>query len=297
MNHNIFSDTKMTRLGLGTSRIASLGDALSYSDAHALINAAFDNGIRVIDTSDTYGSGDSERLIARVISGKRNEFFIITKAGFPYMSLPGVLSPLNQIGKKIFQKLKREKNFSAKYLIRSLESSLKRLKTDAVDAFLLHEPFYKEIADGECWEALEKIKASGKAKFTGVSTNDVKVLEAGLVSKTIEVVQTSITYRPGNKSEVLSFCNREDIPVIGNQVLSSLGYLKSNDKFRQVLYQFGKNETDIVDILLGYALFHQNINCVLVGTKNISHLISNARVLKSEKNDAFVSIFNALEKL
>ena len=81
-----------TQLGLGTSTIASYGRSLSLNDAKKLFDTAFDYNIRTIDTSDTYGSGDTERLIGKVIKNKRNNSFIISKVGVPYLSLPAILS-------------------------------------------------------------------------------------------------------------------------------------------------------------------------------------------------------------
>ena len=65
----------------------------------------------------------------------RDDFYVITKAGFPYMALPSSLSPLNQVGKKVFQKLHFQQNFSKKYLVNALQKSLQRLNMEYVDAF------------------------------------------------------------------------------------------------------------------------------------------------------------------
>ena len=92
-------DNSFGKLGLGTSTIASFGRSLAYIRAKKLFDTALDFNIRTIDTSDVYGSGDAERLIGKIIKEKRNDFFIISKAGYQYLSLPGILSPLNQIGK------------------------------------------------------------------------------------------------------------------------------------------------------------------------------------------------------
>ena len=91
-------------VGVGTSHIASLGSRISLADATKLIAKALESNVTVIDTSDTYGSGDVERMVGKAISGMRDYFFIMTKAGFPYIALPEFLSALNQVGKKLMQK-------------------------------------------------------------------------------------------------------------------------------------------------------------------------------------------------
>src|SRR5437899_2655867 len=103
--------------GLGTSQIASLGRRLPYSKALKLFGTAFDNNVNIIDTADTYGSGDSEYLIGKILSQMNDNPFIITKAGFPYSAAPYWLSPLNQIAKKVKQKLHFRKNYTSEYII------------------------------------------------------------------------------------------------------------------------------------------------------------------------------------
>ena len=82
-----------------------MGRSISNAEASKLFKTALDLNVKVIDTSNTYGSGDSERMISKSVKENRNEFFLITKAGFPHVYLPAYLSPLNQIGKKILQKV------------------------------------------------------------------------------------------------------------------------------------------------------------------------------------------------
>ena len=124
-----------TKLGLGTSTIASLGKSLSYVHAKKLFDIALDYNIRTIDTSDTYGSGDAEKLIGKIVKDKRNNFFIISKVGYRYLSLPNFFFPLNQIGKKILQNFKSKKCFKKEYILSGIEKSLKRLKIENLDCF------------------------------------------------------------------------------------------------------------------------------------------------------------------
>ena len=98
-----------SELGLGTSNLASFGRALSFKKAKNLIDQAIDAEIKTFDTADTYASGDTERLIGKIIQNKRDKIFIISKVGLPYIDLPEFLSPLNQFGKKILQTLNMKK--------------------------------------------------------------------------------------------------------------------------------------------------------------------------------------------
>ncbi len=293
---NHIADKNFTKAGLGTSRIASLSGRLRQNEINILISTALENNVRVIDTADTYGSGDAERAVARAIAGKRNEFFIMTKAGFPHMHLPGSLSPLNQIGKKIIQKIAPNKNFSKNYLLKSCTKSLSRLQIDHVDAFLLHEPQYNEIISGECWEALAMIKKSGKAKYTGVSTSDVKVLEAGLSSNTIDLVQTPVSFTPGASFDVIDFCRQHKIPFVANQILATAALFTTRNDFKGILKKYNTEENAVVPLLIGYVAYIQKADCLLTGTKNANHLKSNVLALQHQTEN-LNELFKELDEL
>jgi aryl-alcohol dehydrogenase-like predicted oxidoreductase len=272
----------ITPLGLGTSQLASYGRGLSTKEAILLFNCALENEVKLIDTSNTYGSGDSERLIARSIQGRRQDFTLMTKAGFPYVNLPGILSPVNQVGKKILQKLNVNKNYSEQYLIKSLEDSLVRLKTDYVDVFLLHEPLYNElIQHDDCWEALFQIKKSGMAANIGISTNDVEAFELGINQMKMDVVQTSLPYfnRKANQ-DLFNLCKEKKIPLVANQVLLPVINLKNNVEFLNILKKYNQTEKDIIPILMAYARYFMKSDCVLIGTKNPEHLRVNSKEFK-----------------
>ena len=273
-------------IGLGTSNLASLGKGLTSREAINLFNCALENEVKLIDTSNTYGSGDAERMIAKGISGRRNDFSIMTKAGFPFVALPGFLSPINQVGKKILQKFNVKKNYSKEYLINSLYGSLKRLRTDHVDVFLLHEPVYHElIYHDDSWEALYQIKKSGMATNIGMSTNDNDAFVLGFNNIELDVIQTSMPYFvKNNDSSVFYSCKEKGIPVVANQVLKPAGYLKNNLEFLGLFEKYNQTANEIVPILIAYSKDFMNSDCVLIGTKNPTHLVRNSNEFKLKKD-------------
>jgi pyridoxine 4-dehydrogenase len=282
-----------TKIGLGTSRIASLGNSLTTKEANVLFNTALDNNVRLIDTADTYGSGDAERMVGNAIAGKRNDFFIITKAGIPYMSLPQFCSPLNQIGKKVIQKIVKGRNFSKNYLVKSLHKSLKRLQTDCVDAFVLHEPLQGELGKyNDTWEALHFIKKNGMAKSVGISTNDINDFTTAKNNGCADIVQTAMPYEGKNVGSVFDLCTANNIPVVVNQVLRSKQYLLQNSDFKNLMQKQGKSEKDIIAILIAYGLYFKKADCILVGTKNPKHLAENATLNNDYKS--FENLFNEI---
>lgn len=95
---------RVSMLGLGTGRLASLGAGYSRAQAAECLAAAAESGLNLIDTADSYGSGDCERLLGRLLADLRHPFLLSTKSGYTYCRLPAWLSPLNQVGKKSSKK-------------------------------------------------------------------------------------------------------------------------------------------------------------------------------------------------
>jgi len=271
----------ISKIGLGTGRLSSLGESISQKQCNELIKTALENGITVLDTADTYGSGDAERMLGKSITGMRENFFVITKAGFPHVSLPGWLSPVNQIGKKVMQKLNYKQNFSKIYLLKALHKSLKRLNVEAVDAFVLHEPLILELTD-DSWAALEKISTSGMARYTGVSTSDHKVVLSGIESKQIQIVETPVSLLKKNENEIVRLCNESQIPIVANQVLAGYHHFKRNNEIKLKAIQEKYNiDDDLVKFFIGYVVGQPGIISTLIGTKNNQHLIINSKIINN----------------
>ncbi len=138
----------MTFGGEGWAR--QTGD-LGVSEARRLVDLCIDAGVNLIDTADVYSSGKSEEIVGEILGGKRKDGVLIaTKARFPMGAGP------NDAGS------------SRHHLVRACEASLKRLKTDVIDLYQLHE------WDGltpleETMEALDMLVRQGKVRYIGCS--------------------------------------------------------------------------------------------------------------------------------
>ncbi len=241
----------------------------------AFLKIATEQGVNLIDTADFYGSGDSERLIAKCLKTTGYPFFVVTKAGLPCVHTPGWLSPLNQIGKKLKQRAGARNNYTAAYLIDSVQKSTKRLSVEAVDALLLHEPNWDDIADSDSWDGLATIRQRGLARYTGVSTNDYRVVEEGIRSGQVQLVQTSVAWRSENA--IVEICRAHRIPVIANQVLQSYKSLQQPfaqqaDTIRQLK---GLSDMSLAQFLIASVLAEKKATAVLFGTSNPAHLAHN----------------------
>jgi len=150
------SELKFSEIGFGAWGIGgrsygntSYGDTDDAVSRHAL-STAFERGITFYDTSNVYGEGHSEELIGDVFSSVRDQVVIASKAGMVNM--------------------KGETNYSPEYIRASLEGSLRRLRTDYVDLFQLHNPPPDFIeTNPELVRLLEDLKNDGTIRAIGLS--------------------------------------------------------------------------------------------------------------------------------
>lgn len=272
----------LSALGLGTGRLASLGRAVPPRDLRRMLEIAAENRVNVIDTANAYGSGDAERLIAKCLGQNRRAFFVITKAGLPYVDAPGWMWPLNQVGKKLLAASGRGKNFGGDYLVRCAGASMRRFGGTAPDAFLLHEPMLAELHGAETWEALERIRGEGLAHHTGVCTIDPRVVEEGLNSGQVDIVETSAAWNDTRGDEILRLCRGTGVTVIVNDVLRPARRIsKLYARNLEAIHALdGLQGMDLAQFLLAAAFVEKKPHVVLFGTSSVAHMASNIGSLK-----------------
>ena len=158
------SGAKIAPLCLGTDNFAN---PTPEDESRAIINRAIDAGINLIDTSNSYAKGESERIIGRTLkeNGRRHSVLIATKVHYP--TGPGPNDGGN----------------GRLHIIKACEDSLRRLQTDHIDLYQLHRPDF-EVPIEETLSALTDLVRAGKVRYIGSSTAPAwKVMEAIMVSE------------------------------------------------------------------------------------------------------------------
>lgn len=251
------------KLGLGTGTLASLGRASSLAEVEKLIGVMVGAGITLIDTADSYGSGDCEILLGKAMKVRRQEFSVVSKAGYRLSNLPGPFRPLNQFIKKAKQRIGCKSCHEPDYLVRCLEDSLRRLRTDHVDAFLLHDPPLEAISQAVIG-ACEGMRQSGKALLTGISSDNPAVLHAAISSGAFDVIQTPASLEVAAEMRpIWEGCKSAEIHVIANHVFAP-GCLTHPEMNHETLMR------------ASVALLPPTAT-ILCGTRNHSHLVEAAR--------------------
>jgi aryl-alcohol dehydrogenase-like predicted oxidoreductase len=138
---------KASRIGLGTM---NFGMETSEADSLAVLDAAVEAGINFIDTADVYSGGAAEEILGEALRGRRDRVLLATKARMPMGDGP------NDAG------------LSRHHLIAACEASLRRLGTDHIDLYQVHEWDGQTPLD-ETLEALDTLQRSGKVRYVGAS--------------------------------------------------------------------------------------------------------------------------------
>jgi aryl-alcohol dehydrogenase-like predicted oxidoreductase len=156
-----FGDTELeaSEIGFGTWALGSTwwGD-VTESVGERLLGEALDLGITFFETGDAYGQGANEELVGRVLTPHRDHIQLSTKFGY-------VLDR----GRQEHSEGERPQRWDGPFIRAALEASLRRLRTDRVELYQLHNPRREAIDSDECFATLEELRTEGKILHYGVA--------------------------------------------------------------------------------------------------------------------------------
>jgi aryl-alcohol dehydrogenase-like predicted oxidoreductase len=141
---------QVSTLALGAMNFGAIGRT-TQDEATAIVDAALEGGVNVIDTADMYGQGESETMVGRAIAGRRDDIVLATKAFMP-------------MGEE-----RNHQGSSRRWLVTALDDSLRRLGVDHVDLYQVHR-WDPRTSDEETLSALTDLRHAGKIRYFGSST-------------------------------------------------------------------------------------------------------------------------------
>ncbi len=203
------SGIKVSEIGFGAWSIALnwWGKEIQEDEAKNMLKKAYDLGINFFEISDMYGKGKSERLIGEVFKDMRNEIVISTKYGYDFENV-------EQIGHN-----ELPQKFDPTFTENALKNSLKRLQTNYVDVYGLHNPKLRHIRDDTIFQILDKKIEEGKIKTCQVALGPaIGWTQEGLEAmnrKNISAVQTVyniLEQTPGN--ELINNGEKKDVGIL-----------------------------------------------------------------------------------
>jgi diketogulonate reductase-like aldo/keto reductase len=230
-------------LGQGTWNIEGSPDA--ERRAIEALRAGLDLGMTHIDTAEMYGSGRAEELVGEAISGRRDEVFLASKV------LPS--------------------NASYHGTITACERSLKRLKTDRLDLYMLHWSGAFPIE--ETMRGMAKLIEKGSILFAGVSNLDVDELPQA--HKSLQIACDQVLYHLGDRGmerRVLPWCAERRIPVVAYSPFGQHRFPERSKVLKEIAAKHGKTPRQVA---LNFLTRHPDVFAIPKAS-NVEHVRENA---------------------
>ena len=248
-------------LGQGTWRMGERSDR--YRSEVKALQLGVELGMTLVDTAEMYGEGRAEVLVGEAISGRRKDIFLVSKV-YPHRATrSGVLT--------------------------ACEQSLKRLKTDYLDLYLLHWPASIPLA--ETFEGFLQLKQRGMIREFGVSNFDADDMKKLVrVPGGEEVFTDQVLYnltRRGIEWDLLPWCRNRKMPVMA---YSPVEQGRLSPKMDGVAREVGVNRFQLA---LAW-LLHQDGVIVIPKAASEAHVIENRKALDIQIPERILSGLEAL---
>jgi len=240
-------------LGQGTWRMGE--NKRAHKEEIAALRLGIELGMTLIDTAEMYGEGGAEKVVADAIEGQRNRAFVVTKV-YPH-------------------------NASRTELPKACERSLKRLRIDAIDLYLLH---WRERSTQlpETVEAFEKLRTAGKIKRWGVSNFDVDDMEElSSIENGTNCAANQVLYNLENReieSGLLQWSQKNEIPIMAYSPVGHGRGLLESATLKKIAKRYNATTSQIA---LAWVLRQPRVIAIPKAGKE-KHVRENARSIAIE---------------
>ena len=300
---------KMPGTGLELSVLSlgamQFGGQTSEADSLAIMDFAFEHGINVIDTANSYVGGESEKVVGKGLKGRRDKIILSTKVG----NRTGTGSNTSGLGRR--------------HVLAAVDASLKRLDTDYIDIYYMHMPDYDTTPE-ETMETMNTIVKAGKVRYLGVSNfaawqmadilgicerrgyvplvicqNVYNLITRGIEAELIPFLKTHtmgmFVYNP-IAAGLLSGKHNPGVPAQGTRF--SDGHKQANlyygrywtdenfaavEKLKKIAGEHGMN---ILQLAMKWCAQHRITTSVITGVSRLSQLEQNIAALEGEPLDS-----------
>jgi myo-inositol catabolism protein IolS len=187
---------KVSAIGFGCWEVGGTYGHIDETQFQHAVHAAIDTGITCFDTAEAYGMGVSEEALARALAGRRNDVVIATKFGVGY------------------EEMSNRRDSSRARVLASIDKSLRRLRTDHVDIYLVHWPDPNTPLE-ETMAALDDIARQGKVRYIGVSNFRLAQIEEAMRLRRVDVVQYAWNmFDRRMQAEIFPYCETQQMAVM-----------------------------------------------------------------------------------
>ena len=264
------TDMVVSVLGFGGSEIGY--ERAPSLTVKKLLNEALDAGLNVIDTAECYVT--SEELIGAAVGARRGDFYLFTKCGHEH----GWGQP----------------DWRPESLLRSIERSLKRLKTDYVDLVQLHSCSEVELREGGVIDALKRARKRGTTRYLGYSGDSAAALYA-VECGDFDTLQISVSVADQEALErVLPLALARNLGVIAKRPLANIAWHNGSrppddfygrvywERLQKLRYEFLEGDLKAtVATALRFTLSVPGVHTAIVGTAKPGRFSENAAALEA----------------
>ncbi|MFN8523253.1 MAG: aldo/keto reductase [Chloroflexota bacterium] len=293
----------VTPLGLGSAPLGGLFEAVSDETAHAVVQHAYDSGLRFFDTAPLYGRGSAETRYGAVLSKlPRDSFVLSTKIGRLLRDEP--LPGADASGRGQFFGAPPKWpvfDYSRDAVLKSVEESLARLKLDRIDVLLIHDPDnHWEQAIGQAYPALEELRSQGVVKAIGAGMNQAEMLARFARETDVDCFLVAGRYTLLDQAalpELLPICVQKKISIIIGGVYNSglladprpgatFNYQPAEqnwlDKALKLKAVCDRHNVPLKAAALQFPLAHPAVDVVLTGVRATAELDENLAMFRTE---------------
>jgi len=294
------------RLGYGAANVGNLYRAISDEDARAVLEAAWESGIRYFDTAPHYGLGLSERRLGSFLATKpRADFVVSTKVGRllrPSAETAHVLDDANQFA--VPASLRRVWDFSAGGIRASLDESLERLGLSEVDVLYMHDPdehdLTADLSTGV--PALAALRDEGLVTAVGIGSKSTAALLAAVRTGALDLAMVAGRYTLLEQAdEVVAACHETRVAIVAAAIFNSGLLSKPRPGGR---YEYGavppellaraqriaevceRHGATLPEAALQFPLREPAVHSVVVGAATPEQVRENARRMEAEIPEA-----------
>ena len=281
-------------IGLGCNHLGSQGPGRTRADMIRLLECAADRGVTFYDTADVYMEGESERLLGEVFGRRGRRVVVATKVGLRRTVPHGLAARVRPFVQAVTRRapgLRRVltrarhiftgQDYSADYLRRAVEGSLKRLQADTIDLLQLHSPPASVIQRDDAFETLDSLRSQGKIRFYGVSFGSWREAAPRPEQEGLSTLQIPISLvDEAVIDSLMRWARNRGVGIIGNQPFKK-GRLLGADVHARLGSLLHDGKRSLAQAMLRFVAQLDGVSTVITGTSSIAHLGENIEALDS----------------
>jgi len=263
---------EVSALALGTWEMGGLWwGPMEAQDGVEILHRAFDLGVTTYDASDAYGNGRSEVILGEAFRGKRQETVLVTKAGY-LVGIDGAQMLFVDRG------VSQPQCYEPWYIRHECELSLRRLQTDYIDAYFLHDPPVDVVRRDEPWETLRELKQAGKVRSIGLSSSVTACLEAVKRghAEVVEVPYNVVMQEAA--AELFPLCAEKGVGILARTPFASGRLFQDAAAVARLTKALVKPPVESLHAAaIKFVLSHPHVATCIAGVMNTKEIEANAR--------------------